>query len=192
MNSNLNISTLYKKNGIALLYAIIFIGVVMTLTILTQNIVLKLIVSGRTERRGVYAYYAADAAVGCIRYLDGYYLGYEMGDQTLTAGFMRHRGEPAYCYGLGGSLSNVEEASCDGTNPAETYCAFLLVPSPKSALDTNKRCAIVKMKYVNNTTIARTQDVLGADICANGTSGSLLDRIKTASIPVLRILFRRQ
>lgn len=180
---------LCRKNGIALLYAIIFIGAVMTLTLLTQSIVLKLVVSGRNEHRGVYAYYAADAAVECIRYLDGYYYGYQMSPSPdPTGGFLRHTNQPAYCYGLSGSLTNVSVSSCGGTNP---YCAFLLVPSPKSIIDTNKRCAIVKMTYANNTTLANTQDIFGADLCANGTSGTLLTKIQTATIPVLRILFRR-
>jgi len=184
---------LCRKNGIALLYAIIFIGAVMTLTLLTQNIVLKLVVSGRNEHRGVYAYYAADAAVECIRYLDGYYYGHKMPviSRDPTGGFLRHTDQPAYCYGLSGSLNNVSPSSspCNGTTIP--YCAFLLVPSPKSIIDTNKRCAIVKMKYVNNTTLANTQDIFGADLCANGTSGTLLTKIQTVNIPVLRILFRR-
>jgi len=188
MSFKSHISILCRKDGIALLYAVIFIGVVMTLTLLTQNIVLKLIVSGRAEHRGVYAYYVADAAVECIRYLDGYYYGYEMSESDSTGGFLRHTGQPAYCYGLNGSLNNVSMSTCDGTKP---YCAFLLVPSPKSIADSNKRCAIVKMRYVNNTTLAGSQDVFGADICANGTSGTLFERIQSASIPVLRILIRR-
>src|SRR3989338_5022664 len=147
MSFKSHISILCRKDGIALLYAVIFIGVVMTLTLLTQNIVLKLIVSGRAEHRGVYAYYVADAAVECIRYLDGYYYGYEMSESDSTGGFLRHTGQPAYCYGLNGSL--------------------------------------------NNTTLAGSQDVFGADICANGTSGTLFERIQSASIPVLRILIRR-
>lgn len=182
---------LCRKNGIALLYAILFIGVVMTLTLLTQSIVLKLIVSGRDEQRGVYAYHAADAAEACIRYLDGYF--YARNDPTnadKTGGFLRHTGEGAYCYGLNASAVNVEVLPQCSTD--DIYCALLLVPSPKSILDTNNRCAIVKMRKTPGNELAGSQDIFGADLCGNGTTGSLLQRIKkTDYTPVLRILFRR-
>lgn len=162
----------------------------MTLTLLTQSIVFKLIVSGRDEQRGVYAYHAADAAEACIRYLDGYfYARSDFDDADKTGGFLRHKDEGAYCYGLNGSTGNVEEPSCDAS---DTYCALLLVPSPKSASDTNNRCAIVKMKKTPDDELAGSQDIFGADLCGNRTTGSLLQRIKKADYtPVLRILFRR-
>lgn len=61
-----------KNQGIVLLYAVLMVSIVLTVSLSLLNITLKQIILSATNRDSKIAYYAADSALQCAMYWDSF------------------------------------------------------------------------------------------------------------------------
>ena len=114
-----------KKQGFALLVAVIFMSVMLTFGVTLGSLAYKQQVLASTAVESQYAFYAADAALECALYADQ--------QQNLFA-------YPP------NSPSSAPAMTCDGSAPMSatfTYTASRLVVFNRVSLDSGTRCADV-------------------------------------------------
>ena len=68
----------FKQSGFVILYAVILVSIVLTISLSIFNIVYRQLVLSSTVRDSQFSLFAADSIFDCVKYWDVAYQGYEL------------------------------------------------------------------------------------------------------------------
>ncbi len=186
-----------RKKGVALLYAIILIGVILMMVLLMNNIAIRTIIIGRAEYQGMQAYYAADAADACRRYMRRYYLNSDAGSTVYD--YMEKEditnATQMYCF--------VPKSEFDDSSIAQTSLKtyhndmfskqYVFVLSPYADIKENQTTeqANIPCAAIHYLNAEDSVNLIGTSICAGFTRG--VDGIKKDGVrPAVKVLSHRK